>query len=333
MVKIYELARERWGIFFNRGRQLILQYKEGEEIGNPILLARDYMGGFDGRLYKGTLYYIYLDEKGEILLRSMEDNRIYKRISLGGGRIQPLGLSVSQGQLAIWYVFRHEGQGNGGQAEENGKSIYCAYAFQSEIEKRVLEGLAADSEAWLWEAGHEDGEMLALAVLSGREHSLYRIEKGMEARKMQAEAVRQEASGKQETAVRQAVGEEEKKDQLGARQEAEMRERLRMEAREELVEKLQEEAQERMHEIMQNVLGEKEKTIEELQETLQKRLEEVNGLRSENRQKMEQIQQKDTQIKRFREMVESAARQYEDLMHVAEQYRDEAIKWRRKFDF
>lgn len=43
------------------------------------------------------------------------------------------------------------------------------------------------------------------------------------------------------------------------------------------------------------------------------------------------IQQKNIQIQRMQEMIERATQQYNELMHVAEQYREEAIKWRSKF--
>lgn len=46
-----------------------------------------------------------------------------------------------------------------------------------------------------------------------------------------------------------------------------------------------------------------------------------------------QLDQKQEEIMDLRSSIESAVRQYQELMGVAEQYRDEAIKWRSKFVF
>lgn len=43
------------------------------------------------------------------------------------------------------------------------------------------------------------------------------------------------------------------------------------------------------------------------------------------------IERKDALIQRQQQMIESAKAQYEELMHVAEKYREEALKWRGKF--
>ena len=44
-----------------------------------------------------------------------------------------------------------------------------------------------------------------------------------------------------------------------------------------------------------------------------------------------QLEEKEKQIDNLNEMLQRATTQYNELMHVANSYREEAIKWRNKF--
>lgn len=306
MEKIYELREEYSVIFFDRGRQLIMQHKEGERIGRPVLLANDYESGFGGILYEDTFYYVYVTVDGELLLRNIRDNMVYYRIA-GEGRIPvPLRLSVRQGQLMLWYL--EDGHGKDGDTEagdaeagkgtEQTRCLKCACPFQPQRGQIVLEGISAGESVCIFES---DGDVLIITRGDGenRARNIYLLDEELKMKKLETEE-------NFETVIQSTVQDQTNK--------------LRMLLKE-------------MEDNLQNereVWGEKERNM---QEKLQKERESIEILQQNNLQLEQQIAEKDAQLGRFQGMIESAKQQYEELMHVAEQYRDEAVKWRSKFIF
>lgn len=230
MTKIFELNQDQWVMIYNRGKQLILQYKEEERYTRPVLLANDYGGGFDGSVFEGVLYYLYANDKGEILLRNTRDNLVYYQIRDEGG--VALGLSARQGQLVFWYV---------GQKEQGERFLQCIFPFYPQNSRRVLDGIGADGKVHFMAMGEN-----ALVVI--------------------------EESG-----------------------------------------------------VMRIYLVDAELKAREI------------GDQPDHRVEMERLQgqldEKEAQTKQLESMIDSARSQYEELMHVAEHYRDEAIRWRSKFTF
>ncbi len=230
MTKIFEFQQEQWIIFFNIGKQLILQYKEGERFGRPILLANDYAGGFDAERFDGVFYYVYSNERGEILLRNTRDNLIYYQIQEEGGEV--LTLSVHQGQLVFWYI---------GQREQGQRFLQCICPFQPRFSRQVLSGIKADDTVHLLETEQN----VLVVVERGHTAQIYMVDAEFVAREIREQP---------------------------------------------------------------------------------EHMEEVEQLR-------EQLNRKEDQTKQLEGMIDSAKAQYEELMHVAEHYRDEAIRWRSKFSF
>ena len=66
-------------------------------------------------------------------------------------------------------------------------------------------------------------------------------------------------------------------------------------------------------------------------EMVEKEQEKRSAAELESLRKM--LKAREEENERFRAMISSATNQYNELMHVAEQYRNEAIKWRSKFTF
>ena len=54
---------------------------------------------------------------------------------------------------------------------------------------------------------------------------------------------------------------------------------------------------------------------------------------AENEKLRAMLDKQEAETAQLQTMISSATNQYNELMHVAEQYRDEAIKWRSKFTF
>ena len=59
--------------------------------------------------------------------------------------------------------------------------------------------------------------------------------------------------------------------------------------------------------------------------------EQLNQMKQELTTARETISEQTREIKRLHSVIQSAVRQYNDLMQVASQYRDEAVKWHNKF--
>lgn len=246
MVKIYELQKEQWAIFFDRGKQLIMQYKEGERVGRPILLANDYVGGFTAVLFEDTLYYFYENDHGELLLRNIRDNMIYYQLQEG----VPLHLTVQDEALLCWVLEDKKGQDR--------SVLKCINPFRPAASRVILGEIPIQADVHILETSQ------GTFVTWENPPKMYWIDKRL------------------------------------AIQELAASDRLRFEAQEEKIRQMREEV-----------------------ERLTKLLEE----------KGQNLQEKDIQMKRLQGMIDSATHQYEELMHVAEQYRDEAVKWRSKFVF
>lgn len=82
-------------------------------------------------------------------------------------------------------------------------------------------------------------------------------------------------------------------------------------------------------------LGNRQDFTEEQNESYQQEIERLEQTIEEQtsviQQRDEQLEEKENALRNRDAMIESAKRQYNELMDVANQYRDEAIKWRSKF--
>ena len=253
MTGIYEISKEQCAVFFDRGNQLILQYKEGERIGRPILLANDYVGGFEAVVFDGTVYFLYQSDRGETLLRNLRDNMIYYQ--LREGRV--LQMSVQSGTLIVWELDEPK--------DQDRCRLQYICPFQPQANRVVLETLPSKQVVQLVK-----GEQYTYILCGDSERSdaryeaVYRMDREFQVEKLAPQDTRQR--DEQEKRLRQALAE-----------------------------------------------------VERLSRLLEERGQE--------------LQNKELQMKRLQEMIDSASHQYKELMHVAEQYRDEAVKWRSKFIF
>ena len=263
MNEIYELEKDRWVIFWERGTQLLMQYKEEERIGRPILLARDYVGGFRAAKYEGMLYYLYVNESGDVLLRNIRDNLIYYQIrherNDEGGEAsaqnsvgEVLGLHVYEGELRLWYLDADE--------KTRTKKLQCIFPLKPDKGRVVLAGIPWETAVHV----SETEQLLVLLCAEKQSRDIYYVGNGLQLQKI---------------AVADPTFAEEQRRRYTAA------------------------------------------------------LEEVQRLKTILQEKGQNLQDKDRQVNALQGMLESASRQYEELMHVAEQYRDEAIKWRSKFMF
>ena len=262
MTKIYELQTEQWVMFFSRGTQLILQYKEGDRVGRPILLANDYSGGFRGAYYEGTLYYLYVSSDRDILLRNIRDNMVYYQIRHreveNGESAEPkeqgeiLQMGVYEGELILWYLNR----GTKGTAG----SLQCLYPFKPGLGRVVLNEIPEDVDVRVLKTE----KIIFLLWIDRQGEEIYRVDKDLQIRK---------------------------------------------------------------------ITNRENSYAEEQKRRLETALEEIDRLRQILGERAQKLEDRDQQIKKLQGMIDSAKSQYEELMHVAEHYRDEAIRWRSKFTF
>ncbi|MBR1771477.1 MAG: hypothetical protein IJ747_05565 [Lachnospiraceae bacterium] len=251
MTVLFELQQEQSVILFNRGKQLVIQYREADRIGRPFLLAEDYAGKFHGVVYQGTVYYSYQNSRGDFLFKNMRDATVYYQLradeAARGIAAAETATPPNYGDIPYLAPYLHAGKlfllHGGMRADGN-------VAFLEEIQmfngpSRVLaETLPVPCHILLWPSS---GRMFVSA--NTPEGDRYYC------------------------------------------------------------------TDEQMHMIP--LYENKPDTVP----------------RKERDAVFSQLAEKEAEIARLRKMIESASDQYSDLMHVAEQYRDEAVKWRSKFTF
>lgn len=255
MTRIFELQNDQWIIIYSREEKLILQYKEGDRIGRPFLLAQDYRDQFSGAVYQNTVYYIYRNTQSEWVLKNVRDSVIYYRYGTAGEDI--FQVTGTDDELNLWHIGHRQ---NSGEAflerikMVEGPAQLLVERFPAGS-ARMIPGAAGDVGA-----GETDGMIVVTGMGEDLHGAVYRVDKNGNAERFVPES--------KQSAI-----------ELGS-----LREMLK--------------AREAENEKLRAMLDKQEAETAQLQT-----------------------------------MISSATNQYNELMHVAEQYRDEAIKWRSKFTF
>lgn len=276
MTRIFELQNDQWIIIYSREEKLILQYKEGDRIGRPFLLAQDYRDQFSGAVYQNTVYYIYRNTQSEWVLKNVRDSVIYYRF--GTAREDIFQVTVTDDGLNLWHIGHRQ---NSGEAFLERIKMFEGPA-QMLIERfpegsvRLIPGVAGDVGT-----GQTDGMIVVTGMEEDSCGAIYRVDKNGNTERFTSESSRWQNVEKDRA--------EREKD------EKEREERSAIE------------------------LG-------SLREMLKAR-------EAENEKLREMLDKREAEAAQLQAMISSATNQYNELMHVAEQYRDEAIKWRSKFTF
>lgn len=88
---------------YTNGNQIFFRSRNGDAIGRAILLAMDYKKSFSSILYHNSIYYCYVNDKNQFVLRSTKENSIlYHLEQREDGEFATLKMALFQKK--IWIV-------------------------------------------------------------------------------------------------------------------------------------------------------------------------------------------------------------------------------------
>lgn len=222
MAAIYENGYNRSMLLYENGGRILLRHKSGESIGRPVILANDFGEGLTDVRCSGTIYYAYINETGQLILRSISDQHILYQVKDAAQLVcHKPRLAAFMSQLLLFYIEQN--------TERQTFFIRCAAPFRRDL---ALPGELARSAGCLFQSCPSldvtaTGNLLFVIACTKKQSLVIRIDETF------------------------------------------------------------------------RILPQQESSAQE--------------------------------IARLNAMIESATRQYNELKSVAEQYRDEALKWREKF--
>ncbi len=277
---------------------------QNERFGHPILLCSNYKNGLSGCIYNKTLYYVYTNKDNALLVRRLHESGVLFRLDSTGtvtySNPQPI---VFDNTLFLFYI------------EEEANSY-----------RLKLRQLFPDTELTLPDSLRISFPVPPLFCLSATEHYLYLT--------LTAGATDLSFRYSPHTSFESLHSEEEVLSQLRLPWDAEKAQ-------------LEQTILQAIHlsEQQQTLLTEKEQTLKRFETRISEltaETEQTNALLSETTLALQTTkaqladcernsQQTEQKLERTTLLLERAKSQYNELMQVAEQYRQEALKWYGKF--
>ncbi len=94
---------------YTNGSQIFLRNQSGDMIGRPIILAKDYQMDFTSIPYNNSIYFAYLNDKNQLILRSTKENGILYHLDAKPDMyFTSLHLEVFQQKLLLFYGEKKE---------------------------------------------------------------------------------------------------------------------------------------------------------------------------------------------------------------------------------
>lgn len=82
MGNIYSLSVNKNVIIYTYDNFIIMRTIQANSVTNGILLSNDYSSGFSSTIHNSTIYYLYLNKQGSLIIKSIIDARnLYSKVS------------------------------------------------------------------------------------------------------------------------------------------------------------------------------------------------------------------------------------------------------------
>ncbi len=82
MGNIYSLSVNKNVIIYTYDNFIIMRTIQANSVTNGILLSNDYSSGFSSTIHNSTIYYLYLNKQGSLVIKSIIDARnLYSKVS------------------------------------------------------------------------------------------------------------------------------------------------------------------------------------------------------------------------------------------------------------
>lgn len=133
MIVIYEMLKGQRVMLERRGDRIYARQSQGISYGNEIVLAehvKEYLGGC---VYENSLFFLYINEQGEAMLRNIYDTIVYCQIpplhDRGTTMFERIGgLQVAFGRLVIYFIEKKN---------DEKYEVFLYFPFERKMDQRI----------------------------------------------------------------------------------------------------------------------------------------------------------------------------------------------------
>ncbi len=135
LIEIYELLKGQRVMLERRENRIFARQSQGISYGSEIVLAehvKEYLGGC---VYKNSLFFLYINEQGEAVLRNIYDTIVYCQIpilkDIGMDVFEGIGgLQVTFGKLVLYFIEKKD---------DEKYEVRLYFPFERELDQRIGE--------------------------------------------------------------------------------------------------------------------------------------------------------------------------------------------------
>ncbi|MDO5155175.1 MAG: hypothetical protein Q4D51_04340 [Eubacteriales bacterium] len=262
-------------LFYASENHIILRKKKGETFSRPITLASDYFSDLTQTLYNGNVYYSYINDKQEIIVKNITENQ-----SLFTSEDETIStyyypvLTTFQKQLFLFYIMKNP--------FDNSYSIKCNAIFTNNIHFIIPDTYKTLPKISLTPLS----EVLLISIYDDFSHKFILMDSSFSATPI---------GSSRDFSISQC---QQHKQELEA--------------------------------MLQQCQKEISANTQENNQQIERLNQEILSLQSKLSIRDQLLQERKKEYDHMSSMLESAKTQYNELMQIANQYRQEAIKWHNK---